>query len=65
MKCIEITENRLVAPVRPPTPEQARLAALKRQKDNASKTLDAERKRQKVAKAQQSLQKALTVESPA
>jgi hypothetical protein len=65
MKCFEITENRLVAPVRPQTPEQARLAALKRQKDNASKTLDAERKRQKVAKAQQSLQKALAVESPA
>jgi len=65
MKCFEITENRFVAPVSPQTPGQARLAALKRQKDNASKTLDAERKRQKVAKAQQSLQKALAVESPA
>jgi hypothetical protein len=65
MKCFEITENHFDAPIKPKTAEQSRLAALKRQKDNASKALDAERKRQKVAKAQQSLQKALAVESPA
>ena len=68
MKCIEITENHssaLTKPIKPLSPQQARLDALKRQKDTVSKALDAERKRQKVAKAQQSLQKALTVESPA
>jgi hypothetical protein len=40
--------------------QQARLDALKTQKDNVSKALDTERKRQKVAKAQQSLTKALS-----
>ena len=43
-----------------PTPQQARLNALKTQKDNVSKALDSERKRQKVAKAQQNLQKAIS-----
>jgi hypothetical protein len=45
--------------LKPPTPEQLRLDALKRQKDNVGRTLDAERKRQKVNKAQQNLSKAL------
>ncbi|QWD74184.1 hypothetical protein FD961_08975 [Polynucleobacter sp. TSB-Sco08W16] len=45
---------------KPLTPQQARLNALKTQKDNVSKALDSERKRQKVAKAQQNLQKAIT-----
>jgi hypothetical protein len=45
---------------KPLTPQQARLNALKMQKDNVSKALDSERKRQKVAKAQQNLQKAIT-----
>jgi len=42
------------------TPQQARLDALKMQKDNVNKALDTERKRQKVAKAQQNLQKAVS-----
>ena len=42
------------------TPQQARLNALKTQKDNVSKALDSERKRQKIAKAQQNLQKAVS-----
>ena len=45
---------------KPLTPQQARLDALKTQKDNVSKALDTERKRQKVAKAQQNLQKAVS-----
>jgi hypothetical protein len=45
---------------KPLTPQQARLNTLKTQKDNVSKALDNERKRQKVAKAQQNLQKAIT-----
>lgn len=49
-----------VAPKKPLTPQQSRLDALKRQKDNVSKALDSERKRQKIAKAQQSLQKAVS-----
>jgi hypothetical protein len=43
-----------------PTPQQARLNALKTQKDNVSKALDSERKRQKVAKAQENLRKAVS-----
>ena len=42
------------------TPQQARLDALKTQKDNVNKALDTERKRQKVAKAQQNLTKVLS-----
>ena len=49
---------------KPLTPQQARLDALKTQKDNVGKALDAERKRQKVVKAQRSLQKALSEELP-
>ena len=49
---------------KPLTSQQARLNALKTQKDNVSKALDAERKRQKVVKAQRSLQKALSEELP-
>ena len=67
MKCIEITENHssaLTKPIKPLSPQQARLDALKRQKDNVNKALDAERKRQKVVKAQQSLQNALVEELP-
>ena len=64
MKCAEVTENHSVAPIKPLTPQQGRLAALKRQKENASKALDAERKRQKVAKAQQNLQKTIAVKLP-
>ena len=45
---------------KPRTPQQARLDALKTQKDNVSKALDSERKRQKVTKAQQNLRKALS-----
>jgi len=47
-----------VTPPKPSTPQQARLDALKRQKDSVSKALDSERKRQKVVKARQNLQKA-------
>ena len=43
-----------------PTPQQSRLDALRRQKDNVSKALDSERKRQKIVKAQQNLQKAVS-----
>ena len=50
-----------IAPTKPRTPQQARLDALKTQKDNVGKALDTERKRQKVAKAQQNLTKALSV----
>ena len=45
---------------KPRTPQQARLDALKTQKDNVNRALDTERKRQKVAKAQQNLTKALS-----
>ena len=43
--------------IKPPTPQQARIAALKTQKDNISKQLKTERDRQKITKAQQQLAK--------
>jgi len=47
-----------IKPQKPLTPQQARLDGLKKQKDNISKQLSAERNRQKIAKAQQQLFKA-------
>ena len=49
-----------IAPKKLLTPQQARLDTLKTQKDNVSRALDTERKRQKVAKARQNLTKALS-----
>lgn len=49
MKILEIT------PIKPPTPQQARIDGLKRQKDASTKALQAERDRQKIAKAQQQI----------
>jgi hypothetical protein len=48
------------ATVKPLTPQQARLDALKTQRDNVSRALDGERKRQKVTKAQQNLRNVLS-----
>jgi hypothetical protein len=41
--------------IKPLTPDQARLAALKRQKDNVAKQIEAERDLQKLAKAQKTI----------
>ena len=49
MKIQEITA------IKPPTPQQQRVKSLQLQKDNASKALKAERDRQKIAKAQQTI----------
>lgn len=49
MKIQEITT------LKPLTPQQQRIASLKQQKDNVSKQLKAERERQKIAKAQQTI----------
>jgi len=56
MRIKEIEQRTITSPL---TPQQARLNTLKTQKDNVSKALDTERKRQKVAKAQQNIQKAI------
>ena len=58
MRFFEFANNHSVAPTKPQTPAQARIAALQRQKDIASRALQAERKRQRVARAQQSLARA-------
>ena len=55
-------KNHSVAPTKSLTPQQVRLDALKRQKDNVGQALDTERKRQKVVKAQQNLQKAVSAQ---
>jgi 2-C-methyl-D-erythritol 4-phosphate cytidylyltransferase len=44
-----------IATIKPLTPQQARVNSLKQAKDNASKALKAERDRQKIAKAQQTI----------
>lgn len=41
--------------IKPLTPQQQRIKSLKQQKDNISKALKAERDRQKIAKAQQTI----------
>ena len=46
------------------TPDQARLAALKRQKDNVAKQIEAERDRQKIYRAQQQISQAIRPKSP-
>jgi hypothetical protein len=57
---IKTNNKQSVAPIKPLTPQQARLNALKTQKERAGTALDSERKRQKIQKAQQNLQKAVT-----
>jgi hypothetical protein len=47
-------------PIKPLNPSQARIEALKKQKERAKTALDAERKRQKVSKAQENLRKAVS-----
>ncbi len=58
MRFFEFANNHSVAPTKPKTPAQARIAALQRQKDTASRALQAERKRQRIARARQSLAQA-------
>ena len=49
--------------IKPQTPDQARLAALKRQKDNMAKQIEAERDRQKIHRAQQQISQAINSKS--
>ena len=49
MKINEVTS------IKPLTPQQQRVKSLQLQKDNVSKALKAERDRQKIAKAQQTI----------
>jgi hypothetical protein len=46
------------------TSDQARLAALKRQKDNVAKQIEAERERKKIYRAQQQISQAIRPKSP-
>lgn len=58
MKISEVTfaeQTASIKPNKPPTPEQQRIAGMQATKDRASQTLQAERKRQKVAKAQKAM----------
>ena len=52
----EVTEN----VIKPKTPQQQRIDSLKQQKANVSKQLKSERDRQKISKAQQTIQTAKT-----
>jgi hypothetical protein len=50
---ISMKVNEIASP--PNTPEQSRIAALKRAKEQATKSLNVERQRQQIAKAQEKL----------
>jgi hypothetical protein len=45
-----------IKPIKPLTPQQQRIKSLQTQKDNVSKQLKAERDRQKIQKARQTIQ---------
>ena len=50
--------------IRPQSPEQQRIAALKANRDRASQALKAERDRQRLSRAQKALRRAQLVASP-
>lgn len=50
--------------IKPLTPDQARLAALKSQKDNVAKQIKTERDRQKIHRAQQQISQVTNSKSP-
>ena len=56
-----VKEVATIKPIKPLTPQQQRIKSLQTQKDNVGKQLKAERARQKMAKAQQSLTKAMAL----
>ena len=58
MRFFEIANHHSVAPTKPQTPAQARIRSLQQQKDSVNRALQAERKRQRIARAQQSLARA-------
>jgi hypothetical protein len=60
MKIEEITGAK---PMRPKTPEQARIEGLKAAKERAAIALQAERQRQKMAKAQKAISSAGSLSS--
>jgi hypothetical protein len=60
MRFYEIKTIKSVKAIKPLNPQQARIASLKLQKDSVSKQLKAERDRQKIAKAQQTIQSVKT-----
>ena len=51
------------APNKPPTAQQARLNSLKQRAEIAKQAVDAERKAQQIAKAQQRIQKLNSIKS--
>lgn len=56
-----INEVETIKPIKPLTPQQQRIKSLKTQKDNLSKQIKAERDKQRIAKAQQSMTKAMAI----
>lgn len=58
MRIKEIIMQSSIAPTKPQTPAQARIRSLQQQKDSVNRALQAERKRQRIARAQQSLARA-------
>lgn len=50
-----VKEVATIKPIKPLTPQQQRIKSLQTQKDNLGKQIKAERDKQRIAKAQQSL----------
>ena len=57
----EVTSLKPIKPIKPLTPEQQRINTLKQQVKRSQDAVKSERQRQRVAKAQQQLQKTRTV----
>lgn len=57
MRLFEIANNHSVAPTKPQTPAQARIRSLQQQKDSINRALQAERKRQRITRAQELITK--------
>jgi hypothetical protein len=55
---MRIREIATIKPIKPLNPQQARIAALKKQKELVTKQIKAERDRQAIVKAQQQIAKA-------
>lgn len=58
MRFYEFNSPPTIKPIKPLNPQQARIASLKRNVDNAKKTYKVEKDKQKIVRAQQDIFKA-------
>ena len=58
-----LNESDIIKPIKPLSPDQQRLASMRQQKDTLTKSINSERDRQKIAKAQQQIRVATAQKS--